>query len=61
MRRRGNVKYIEEEVPTNEDWYTVGFVVAVLCELMMSLYFVNISWSTYLGAGSAATWPILFN
>ena len=48
----------------NEDWYMVGFVVAVLCELMLSLYFVdhmNISSSTYVGAGSAATWPILFN
>ena len=42
------VKYIEEEVPMNEDWYMVGVVVDVLCELMLSLYFVdhaNISWS----------------
>ena len=47
-RRRGNVKYIEEEVPMNEDWYMVGIVVDVLCELMLSLYLVdhvNISWS----------------
>ena len=33
----------------NEDWYMVGIVVDILCELMLSLYFadhVNISWST---------------
>ena len=45
------VKYIEEEVPMNEDWYMVGIVVHVdvLFELMLSSYFVdhvNISWST---------------
>ena len=43
------VKYIEEEVLMNEDWHMVGIVVDVLCELMLSLYFVghvNISWST---------------
>ena len=43
------VKYIEEEVPMNEDWYMVDIAVGVLCELMVSLYFidyVNISWST---------------
>ena len=43
------VKYIEGEVPMNEDWYMVGIVVDVLCELMWSSYFVdhvNISWST---------------
>ena len=43
------VQYIEEEVPMNEDWYMVGIVADVLCELMLSLYFgdhVNISWST---------------
>ena len=40
---------IEGEVPMNEDWYMVGIVVDVLCELMWSSYFVdhvNISWST---------------
>ena len=35
------VKYIEEEVPMNEDWYMVEIVVDVLCELMLSLYFVD--------------------
>ena len=33
----------------NEDWYMVGIVVDVLCELMLSSYLVdhvNISWST---------------
>ena len=35
------MKYIEEEVPMNEDWYMVGIVVDVLCELMLSLYFVD--------------------
>ena len=42
-------KYIEEEVLMNEDWRMVGIVVDVLCELILSLYFVghvNISWST---------------
>ena len=35
------LKYIEEEVPMNQDWYMVGMVVDMLCELMLSLYFVD--------------------
>ena len=60
------VKYIEEEVPMNEDWYMVGIVVHVdvLFELMLSSYFVdhvNISWFMSWTTGSVATWPILFD
>ena len=43
------VKFIDEEVPMNEDWYMVGIVVDVLFELMLSSYFVdhvNICWFT---------------
>ena len=44
----------------NEDWYMVGIVVDMLCELMLSLYFldVNISWSTWTIPGSWLSWHL---